>query len=106
MGWAGLPGLAAGCGRASTLAVLSQHPCALLDPDTHAHTHTHNLVADFKLDRLPASLRRLALSFDGQNRELSVPALPDHIRRVPALARGRGRAYWTKLCDPHRGPWG
>ncbi|KAL4435409.1 hypothetical protein ABPG77_006171 [Micractinium sp. CCAP 211/92] len=41
--------------------------------------------ADFKLDRLPASLRRLALSFDGQNQELSVPALPDHISRLELL---------------------
>ncbi|KAL4419839.1 hypothetical protein ABPG75_006937 [Micractinium tetrahymenae] len=41
--------------------------------------------ADFKLDQLPASLRRLELAYDNQNRELSVPALPDHITRLEVL---------------------
>lgn len=41
--------------------------------------------ADFQLDRLPASLRRLALAYDGQSRQLSVPALPDHISRLELL---------------------
>ncbi|PSC75017.1 ADP-ribosylation factor 9 [Micractinium conductrix] len=35
--------------------------------------------ADFKLQQLPGSLRRLRLCYDAQNRTLSVPELPPHI---------------------------
>jgi UDP-N-acetylmuramoylalanine-D-glutamate ligase len=36
-------------------------------------------LSDFQLDYLPASVRRLRLRYDSQNRTLSVPCLPDHV---------------------------
>ena len=41
---------------------------------------SHSPPSDFKLQQLPGSLRRLRLCYDAQNRTLSVPELPPHIR--------------------------
>ena len=38
------------------------------------------MSADFDLQHLPSSLRRLRLRYDGQARQLGVPELPDHLR--------------------------
>lgn len=52
--------------------------------------------ADFQLEHLPSSLRRLRLAYDGQTRTLSMACLPDHItkwvlRPAPAAAVRRCR---------------
>ncbi|EFN53783.1 hypothetical protein CHLNCDRAFT_58449 [Chlorella variabilis] len=41
--------------------------------------------ADFQLEHLPSSLRRLRLAYDGQTRTLSMACLPDHITNLDLL---------------------
>ena len=55
--------------------------------------------ADFSLEHLPASLRRLRLAYDGQSRVLSVPCLPDHITRLDWLRLEKPGALGVCLDD-------